>query len=792
MAIDNSSNSSSFLRDDGTPNLPLLIETFNRCAPSIAGGTMWMDNVRFCRWPGQWPDGRKHTGEGTKATPWEGASDCRPFVVDDIINERVAMMCAAFWRAMVQPGGSGNESSNYAVALVEYLLFTRQAARFNDEVELSANYQEHYGWCMLAPRWRRELGLRPYEIKLADLQAGAQQAQQQLAAAQTQPGQPGQPADPASDPNQPDPTLLGLAQLPQMIIDPSQEDAAVEFLAQYYDQYVNANLPADLVDRAPQLTDAQVRKAVVALRTKSTATVAIPFVSKNEPEIAALKPWDEVFLPPELTTENEVVFQIERVTEAELKGRQLSDGYNPEWIKVALTKKGQWSVQTLPVGTPQGLSGMVGGNNGGSVIQTPGTPALDGKTGPIEIIHALYKAADENGIPQVYCTTFHRDILTATGGSGADLLAKNEPVESINGEMPYVAMVRERWSRSVVSSRSIPEMAFTQQNLVKGFLDALIDRQSITLLPPVNVYASPLEEDYQFGPARKNFVKPGREPQFMQMPAGNGAQEGLEVHNTIRTGLDNRFALLSPEVSQPRQQTAQEKSVRRFLICWTRAIQQMLVLYQKHGDDAEFARVTGADPGWLESNRNVAGLLDCALEFDVRELDPELMMKRIEAMNSVVLPNDVLGVVQRGAWATYMARAILGPAQAKQMVQPQDDASTQLQDKVRNEVIQMFAGNAPKFVDDKDPTAGAMLDMTKQIVLANPTYLRALNDQAIVALAGNNAPAVLQQLGNNRHPDDTFSGLLIQWLKNLQFVGVTQVQNKQVGRMGVKPQGPAN
>ena len=85
-----------------------------------------------------------------------------------------------------------------------------------------------------------------------------------------------------------------------------------------------------------------------------------------------------------------------------------------------------------------------------------------------------------------------------------------------------------------------------------------------------------------------------------------------------------------------------------------------------------------------------------------------------------------------------------------------------------------------------DPTAAGLLQFTLQIVTANPTYLRALTDQALVAVAGQNASVLAQQIGP-RHPDERFSMLLEQWLQNLKFIGVTQVQNKQIGRIGVNP-----
>jgi hypothetical protein len=235
-----------------------------------------------------------------------------------------------------------------------------------------------------------------------------------------------------------------------------------------------------------------------------------------------------------------------------------------------------------------------------------------------------------------------------------------------------------------------------------------------------------------------------------------------------------------------RQQLQQEHAVRRFLLAWSQAFKQGLALYQQHGDDAEFARVTGAEPGWLDAHRDAPGLLSATLDFDVRELDSEMEMKRIETMNKIVLPNDILGVINRAEWAAEMTRGILGPRRAKRLVRPQPEASAALRDKARAEVAQMFLGNQPNFLDDKDPTASGLLKFTQEIVMQNPVYVGALNDEALVALAGpQQAQMISQQLP--RKPDARFSGLLLKWLENLKFIGVTQVENRQIGRIGIKP-----
>ena len=43
----------------------------------------------------------------------------------------------------------------------------------------------------------------------------------------------------------------------------------------------------------------------------------------------------------------------------------------------------------------------------------------------------------------------------------------------------------------------------------------------------------------------------------------------------------------------------------------------------------------------------------------------------------------------------------------------------------------------------------------------------------------------LEQSGAQPQPDALFSMLLMKWVENLTFIGVTQQRNKQIGRQGV-------
>ena len=755
----------SYLTPSGTPNVSELSSMFQRCGPVVAGGLAWLDNTRFCRWPNQSTDGKKHDLKGDPkgaAIPFDGASDVRPFVVDDIINERAAMKTTAFWHARMQPGASGDEGGTYAIALLEHLIWRVLYYDLTREVELSAQYEEHYGWMVLAPRWRREIGIKKKSISLAEIQAAAQAVQAQVQQA-------------GGDTSGIDPATLQLAELPTMIADPTLQDQAAEFLTQWYDQYLTNNVPEDMRDRVPKVSKATAAKAVRALRDTGTASVPIAYLAKNQLEISALKPWDEVFIPAELTTENEIVFQVERLHESELRSRIITDGYDKDWVEKAVKLKGAVTAAPMEIrSTPLGLGGLTGGATSSPVFSAQ--PTLNNTM--IEIVHCIYRATDDDGVPTIYCTTIHRQV--------SDSHAKHEEVEGCGSDLPYAAGVREWWCRSITSSRGVPERAHTTQNIIKGVLDSIIDRANITALPPVNVYESPTGTPYRFGPAVQNYVRQGREPQFMTPPSGAGMNDSVNVLQAITKMKDNSYGLMAEDVPPARLQMSQAMAVQRFLMTWNKAFQQGMALCRVHMDDEDFSEITGAPAGWLDAHRDDEDSLDAALMFDVRELDSELMMKRITTMNNIALPNDVLGTINRGQWAGDMVRAILGPLAAKRLITPQADASQALHDKANLEVLKMFAGNPPNFLDKEDPTAASLLQATMQIVTQNPTYLRSLTDEALAAVAGPQAGQLAQQLGQ-RNPDPRFSELLAKYIENLKFIGVTQPNNKQIGRIGVNP-----
>lgn len=701
-------------------SLDHLISEFARCSPVADGWDRLTsaDEVRFCRWAGQDVDGKKHdNGEERPAFPWDGASDSQPMLADSIIGEIVDIQQTAFWAAVTRAKASATEANQYAVTLIDHFVNTVMTSQLATEVELSAQYMNHYGWVLLQPTWEVRLAMRSQEVGLDALV----QLVQSVAPSQQ------------------------FATFVDLLIDPMREEEALAVMRQIWEVYAKAQLPIKEIE-LPAIKDGTLRKVLKGLRTDGKAQIPVPFVAKNGPAIYARRPWEEIFVAGDTMDlqEARIIFMREWVSVADLRARSAEEGYDEAWIDEAIKHKGQ-KLSSAPNSSLASVSVIRGSF-------TEATPADS-----VEVVHGFYRAVTDDDIPGIYCTTFHPKVKAAANG---DLLyAKHTLVDYPHGKYPFVAGRRERWCRVLTASRGIPEIVRTWQNQEKALDDGIIDWTSIGVIPPVNTYKTPFDTRYKFGPAVQNLVQPGKEPQFMAVPS-SGVMPALEALQRLNRKICRYFGLDHPEVPPEVVRTKKGAIVSRFLIMWTEAFEHLALMAQRYMSDEEFSRATGAPKGWLNQRRQQFGVLAVDLSFDVRELNEELTMKRIEAVNKAVLPADVQGVIQRNKWIQLMLRAI-NPTWSKELVMPASEASDKLFQDVKSDIAQMFLGNPPKMVQN-DATAQAKLQFASQIVQANPFYQEALKQQG------------------------RFQELMQLYVENLTF-SVTQDRNKQIGRIGVDP-----
>lgn len=719
-------------RSSDKPDLSQLIKEYNGCSPASASASAeWLESVRFCTWPGQHQDGRKHGGEDSPAFPWEGAADGRPFLAERVIGETVALLTTSFWRANARPKSSSSDIGSYAVALVDHFVSSVLYEDLVREVERSAQYQETYGWFVLHPTWEQIVSLRRTPIRIEQLLSFAVQSAQALG------------WDDALTVN-----------FQSVLLDEAQEDLALSLIGQLWDFYLATTLPEELRSHAQPIKANAWKRALRELRNTGKTEMAIPYLCKNGPAVAALQPYREVFLPGNVADirSARIIFQREWLSEAELRARTRTHGYDEGWVHEALKHRGEVTVAALPQGDGGSLNRLLTSTH---AIRTP-TPD---ESGLVEVVHAFYRTVDDDNIPGIYCTTFHPSV--ESNGRGEPVYGRHELLNYPHGEYPFVAGAREYHCRSFTSARGVPELVATRQQQKKALQDAVVDRTSITTIPPVNVYQAPMGTRYRFGPAVQNTVLPGKEPAFMAMPNSGGLNEAVVAQERIDFEVDNAFGLLSETVPAQRAQNYQTRTVGNFLLTWSCCFQQLVSLAQRWMPDSEFSQITGAPEGWLEANREALGVLGAQLHFDVRELDPDLAKGRLEAMNQVVLPTDVSGVIDRTKWVSIQLRMI-NPSWGKELIQSQASASQKLFNSVKDDLAQMFLGNASQPVEN-DPTAGEKMKYATQIIQANPNYQQALQS------------------------NPRFANLVQEWWKNMSF-SVTQQKNAQIGKIGVDPE----
>lgn len=725
---------------DDKPKIKELIADFKSCTPWGDGN--WnrvADNeaIRFARWGGQNVDGKKHDAPGRPAFPYDGASDTRIPLADAIINENVAICCASFWRAMIRPKAGMGEGSNYAVKVADYFVNTLLYHELVREVELSEQYRSTLGWVVLHANWDLEVSLQRRSVKMEQLVG---------AAAQSEPGSVG-------------------SMLPQMIMDPSLDKQTGQIIQNGYLAFAQQQV-ADVTEvKLPPLSNRTLSGIIKDLRETGEAEFPVPVVTKNQPGICALKPWDEIFLPNSCTDIQQAERTFRRVwmTEVALRSRTVTHGWSLKWVEEALKFKGQYSTWAA-----QGVA-----------PSPPPTLLADAMTGPpsqwnmmanqqdnlVEVIYACYRGLDADNVPGVYVTVFHPSVCDNPNKAGEELYAEHGLMRGGRGDYPYVSGQRENWSRCITQARGVPQVAATWQREIKVQRDGLVDHTSLGVTPPLLLPKGAMASRMKFAPAAQNEVTPGREPKFMEVP-NSGTPLAVELMQVVESDVDNYFGRMGADVLPARVQVKQAQLTQPFLLMWSRAVQQMVDLAQAYMPDADFARVTGAPPGWLDGHRGAFGMLDVDLHFDVRELDPEYVMQQLQTINQTVLPSDAAGVVDRAKYTKLQLRAI-SPALSRELVADQGEASQRIFQAVQNDVALMFLGNEPQYVE-MDPTAQTKLRFGSQIVAANPNYQKAL-----------------QMPGR-------FAELMQKWAMNLQF-SITQEQNKQVGAIGVRPDsmGPA-
>lgn len=256
-------------------------------------------NTRYCIWSGQSEDGRKHKGAlGKQPFPFDGSSDVRIRLADQIISERVTMLVNSFFKArvQVQPVESMDTAKRQAAETVlKWLLFQHCLDDLRREVRLAAEFRETYGLAVMAIDWVKTTRTEIKSFSMEDAMAMLQETQ---------------------DPN--------LQALIEVVLDPEQEALAAQLMGEVI----------------PELgKPAKIRQ----FREKGVVEWESPYIFESKPVWTALEPWEDIIFPANTWSLQRAPFVARRelLSEVELRERGNIEGWNEDWVDRTCRFKGQ-------------------------------------------------------------------------------------------------------------------------------------------------------------------------------------------------------------------------------------------------------------------------------------------------------------------------------------------------------------------------------------------------------------------------------------------------------------------
>ncbi len=339
------------------PREPNIAELQDSYKNTLADLGAWVDQsrlnfeVRHNIWPGQSNDQRKHGPENDPPFPWEGASDLKTFIVDDIINTAVSGLTSALQRSRftaIPVEASDTRRSKLVTDFMTWLIKS-QITELRREAEILANYREEKGMGILGIFWERKVELVRVDLTIEEMAERAPEAA-------------------------------------KLIEDPLLKDLAIDMIQSAF----------------PSLKRRTAGKVVTDLRSKGLAKVPKPQVTRNRPRVRAYTLDDDFFFPINSTSLQAApfIFMAEYFTADQLRNKVITEGWKEDFVDEVIEKALGKDLKDAPV------------DSSSRVIGRDKIFGFDNPENLARVVCAYERGVDEDGIPGIWYTVFHPDLGT--------------------------------------------------------------------------------------------------------------------------------------------------------------------------------------------------------------------------------------------------------------------------------------------------------------------------------------------------------------------------------------------
>ena len=692
------------------PDLPDLREQFlqsiERRDRSIFNRQRLNYDARYCVWPHQARDGKKWSAPlGQKPFPWLGASDARVGLVDKYINEDVAFLMVVSERMRVMVSGTESNDAAFAHRTTNLLRWMKstQMRELPREYRLGANYMLENGSVVYGVWWDRQQQLAYQVIDMESLTQAAMEVQQAAQSGQQVPD-----------------SAVVVVSLPMLIQDPTREDEAVQVLKMGF----------------PTVRNSTLRKSVRELRETGATRLPRPVIVKDRPCVVALRPNEDVFIPPDTTDLQTArgIYRRELLSESQLMEREQSHGWDKKWIKeMVRTQRGNI---TLEIDTQFNRGRATTVTSRGQLT----TQDL------FEVIHAYRRLHDADGVTGIYYTCFNPHITTD--------YAYHDLLDYDHGEYPFVHIEREARSRLLDDARGYGEIAFTWQQQIKSQWDARVDRASLATLPP-SYFPSGSPPD-KWGPGVQ-IPTIGREDYgFLEIPRYDQGSEQME--ESVRRFADEYFGRPVDDQNAVQAQVMRQDMSNNWMYGLSRVDTQILKLCQQFLPDEIFFRVVGSSQAQpLHASReDIQGEFDVSVGFNTQDFDNEVVTAKMGLIEKAMMM-DVNGRIDRNN-ALDVVFGLIDPDIGERILKPATEAS-QMEIEDEQTVFAKMMSGVDVDVKPEGQAYDLRLKTLENIFQTNPkaqqTYMK----------------------------DDRVREVMDKRIKQLQFQ-LQQRENAQIGRLG--------
>ncbi len=673
------------------------------------------DDTRFCRWPGQSPDGKKHAeaNNGEPAFPFEGASDRRERTADGITNEQVIVIMAALMRLNVgftgvpgQQTKANDELASRLGALWEWVKRNQLGKEWF--VEWTKFVQWRQGdspaVAFMQVCWHQETALRPVTVTAEEV------GQRSLQAIVEQGGQPA-PED-----------ELDLADL---LVNPARDEERVGLLSALW----------------PEIRPDTAGRAAASLLKKGEATFPYPTIVENRLKLKARRLFQDIFVPENTTDLNRarIIYVREWFTETELRARDAKGEFEPGFLTEVLNHEGEsgWKHHS-----------HFSLNGAWSDQLTERDWDSKAQRGLFEIITAMFRAVNGDGVPGTYLVEYHAHV---------DIPATKQMLlgyEIGRCAYPFVESRREILTDKIWDSRGNSELSATEQNALKILHDMFTDNAQLSTVPPLEVPAARPKLAIVWKPMGQ--IRVNRPGEIKPMPTMPFPQAAGEMMKVVREGLARYFGQMS-EANPPDLVRLYNQSLVDFMLLPVAEVMWMgLKLAQQYLPDEVLADVMG-QPG-APVQRDAKEEFRVEASFEAGMLSLEYMETVGKMITEFVLKWDTQQTVPRDEAVKWFLGGI-SPNLANRLTRPLEQANQSEIADEENNFTKIASGQEPPMMED-----GQNFLLRRETLLG----IGQKNPQAFQALAPNSR-AILEAR-----------------LKHFDFQ-MEQAQNALIGLTGAKP-----